>query len=274
MAKEWSEDDPRALAYIAILKAIETDGIFSYSLNFEALTILLSTYQSAVFDLMDIPLEAKEKFKNAYTDASLSYIRQRLRQKATKACHELLAESLTFAHTFVLQSAGAPASLVNKSKVSAKAFENVLIASRKSYIAPLKEHFLRGSGSESDYDLTELRDHYQSLLPKWRLAKKDAKRDQRYPVHKQNWRDRLSTYDLPDDLIEWLNQSEIERANILSSRTDLPHLQEKLANGYALTMPSEIALEHAARLCGTPAYYYSISHLFGLLKNTTIEKKS
>jgi hypothetical protein len=268
MAKQQSEDDPRVITFISILKAIETEEVFSYNLNFEALAVLLTAHYSATFDRNEIPLETKEKFTNAYTDACLSYLKQRLKQKAIKACQELLAESVTFAHTFVLQSAGAPASLVNKSKISAKTFEAVLIASRKSYIAPLKEHFLRGHiGSEADYDLTDLSSNYQPLLDKWQLAKDDAKRDQKHSVHKQNWRERLDTYQLPDDLIEWLNLSESEKADILSQRTDLPHLQEKLAKGYALVKPSEIALEHAARLCGADPYYYSVSHLFRLLKN-------
>lgn len=91
------------------------------------------------------------------------------------------------------------------------------------------------------------------------------KKAQKASLLKENWRKRIQgSYesDLPDDLVEWLNANEEERRVKLEARTDLEYLPKKLIDGYALCMPSEIALEHSARLCGAPPYYYSKSRLF------------
>jgi len=128
-------------------------------------------------------------------------------------------------------------------------------------------------GATPDYDLTNLPDHYPNLLNIWRSAKRDAIKAQKEPLLKENWRKRIQKsyeYDLPDDLIEWLNVNEQERQAKLMARSDLKHLTKKLKDGYVLSMPSDLAIEHAARLCGTPPYYYSKSHLQGILR----EKKA
>ena len=267
MTKDPSDDDPRFIAYKAILIAIKTDPVFSYSLDWDVLRNLIGKYYDATFALVEGRTEIIEKAKTANTEACVSYMQQRLSEKLIIACGELVAESFTFAQTFALQSLGAPASLVNRTKISAKVFESLLVANRQRYIAPLKEHFLRDHhGSEAAYDLAELASHYPELLRIWRLAKADAIRDQEHSQHKDTWRERLGSYRLPDDLVEWLNQSKPAIAATLSARTDLPHLQKRLENGYALTKPSEIALEHSARLCGAEPYFYSVAHLFKFLK--------
>ena len=120
-------------------------------------------------------------------------------------------------------------------------------------------------GTKPEYDLTKLPDYYRELLEIWQSAKRDAQKAQNDPLLKSNWRKRTqASYacDLPDDLIEWLNENEQERQVILGARTDLTYLPKKLLDGYVLCKPSEIAIEHSARLCGAPPYYYSISGLF------------
>lgn len=124
-------------------------------------------------------------------------------------------------------------------------------------------------GTKPDYDLINLPDHYPNLLKVWHSAKQDAKKAQKDPLLKENWRKRIQgsyEYDLPDDLIEWLNVNIQERQAKLMARSDLEHLTNKLKAGYMLIAPSDIAVEHSARLCGIPPYYYSISHLQRMLR--------
>ena len=128
-------------------------------------------------------------------------------------------------------------------------------------------------GMTPHYDLTNLPDHYPNLLKIWQAAKQDAKKAQKELLLKENWRKRIQgsyKYDLPDDLIEWLNTNEQERQAKLTGRSDLKYLPKRLKDGYVLTMPSDFAVEHSARLCGAPPYYYSKSHLQGILR----EKKA
>lgn len=125
------------------------------------------------------------------------------------------------------------------------------------------------SAMKPDYDLTQLPDYYRELREVWEAAKRDAQKAQTAPLLKENWRKRIQasySCDLPDDLIEWLNEDEEERRSILEARTDLKFLPKKLKEGYSVRKPSEIALEHSARLCGVPPYYYSIARLFEILR--------
>jgi hypothetical protein len=117
-------------------------------------------------------------------------------------------------------------------------------------------------GSNANYNLNGLLDFYKKLLPFWQQAKRDAHQAQHNPIKKSIWRELIRGYGLPDDLIEWLNKSEDEKTMKILGYSEFTYLQEKLKSGYALTKPSELALEHSARLCGVPPYYYSVSYLF------------
>ena len=124
-------------------------------------------------------------------------------------------------------------------------------------------------GVKPDYDLTKLPDYYHDLQRTWQSAKKDAQKAQNNPLLKSNWRKRIQVSysdDLPNDLVEWLNENEQERQAIFKTRTDLKYLPKKLKDGYVISKPSHLALEHSARLCGAPPYYYSIARLFEILK--------
>lgn len=88
---------------------------------------------------------------------------------------------------------------------------------------------MRG-GSEPDYDLSNLTNHYNELRSIWR----DAKSLYRRNSESRNWREmiRVEYTDLPLDLINRL---------VLQGES----------------RPSDLALEHAARLCGVPKNHYT-----------------
>lgn len=128
-------------------------------------------------------------------------------------------------------------------------------------------------GRKPNYDFTKLPDYYRVLREIWESAKEEAQKAQNDPLLKGNWRKRTQasySYDLPDDLIEWLNEDEQERQNIFKLRTDLKFLSKKLKDGYVISKPSEFALEHSARLCGVPPYYYSTARLFEIRKKQAL----
>jgi hypothetical protein len=125
-------------------------------------------------------------------------------------------------------------------------------------------------GSEALYDLTELPKYYQKLLSIWQAAAKDSKRDQKHSVYKKTWRERLSAYQLPDDLIEWLNIKPEDREHKLASHPFYGYLKFRREKSkgqedqlYELSTSRDIALEHSARLCGAEPYFYSTGYLKG-----------
>ncbi|HEX7174378.1 MAG TPA: hypothetical protein VF240_03740 [Pyrinomonadaceae bacterium] len=102
-------------------------------------------------------------------------------------------------------------------------------------------------------NLDELEEHYRSVLPMW----KDAKTLYKQNRNRETWRDivRAAQPDLKDydDLISRLSG----RLN------DLPeNIQAKLSEKGGDSKPSSIALEHAARLCGSEPYEYSVRYLY------------
>jgi len=103
--------------------------------------------------------------------------------------------------------------------------------------------------------------YYVDCLPAWRDAKIIYSQNKQRPA----WRKMIEAVHpkLPRDLVEWLGFKETLGAEAFP---ELPiaaskRLSKKLAEGYSLRNASEIALEHAARLCGYPEYEYSVSHL-------------
>lgn len=103
-------------------------------------------------------------------------------------------------------------------------------------------------GSDADYDLNQLKRFYYECLPKWQDAKRIYKDNRQ-----RNWQAIVKGEhsDLPDQLIKRLS--------------DPPNLPESelaiLAVKGGISKASDIALEHAARLCGVPAYHYTLAHL-------------
>jgi len=123
----------------------------------------------------------------------------------------------------------------------------------------------RKGGRESRFDLDALTEHYESLLPIWKEAKKDYKDTQKYPLKKARWVKVIdASFDLPSDLIARL--AEIP---------DLPdELLAKIAEKGGTSKPSDIALEHASRRCGAPPYEYAISSLWDQLRKYRIARSS
>jgi hypothetical protein len=80
--------------------------------------------------------------------------------------------------------------------------------------------------------------------------------------------------ELPSDLIEWLALSKVPDADgsYFPELSDASRnrLEQRLINeGYRLSTPHLIALEHSARLCGAPEYGYAIQ----TLKNALSEQR-
>ena len=136
-----------------------------------------------------------------------------------------------------------------------------------------KNHFdwrLYKGAKAFNCDFSRLPQYQRDLLPIWKDAKFQAIKDQKNPIRAKRWRESLKgAYDieLPDDLIEWLNISTEHRHEYLLSRTDLKYLKRRLKEGLVLSKPSEIALEHAARLCGTLPYKFAISSLWQIRRS-------
>lgn len=116
-------------------------------------------------------------------------------------------------------------------------------------------------GRESEYNFTTLSKNYRRELPNWQDAKKIYKRNR----SDQNWRkwikDKYKHFDI--DLIEWLS----DYPNLSSS------LQEE-GNLKGLTSePSDIAIIHAARLCGAPGYSLTVRRLHSIRKDQEASAK-
>jgi hypothetical protein len=128
---------------------------------------------------------------------------------------------------------------------------------------------------EGSYDLRDLADHYKALHPKWKLAIRDAKSAQKHTIQKNRWRKRIyEDYELPIDLIEWLNLDSVERERKLKQHDSYYQLRRRRKSStasddqqYELRVPRDLALEHAARLCGAPPYSYSVTHLKDLVNS-------
>ena len=129
--------------------------------------------------------------------------------------------------------------------------------------APIGE---RG-GSKPDYDLTHLGSHFESVYPLWQEAKRLYRQAQKTKekTRREKWRESIKIIytDLPDDLIERL-----AKVPTLSEEINIK-LQQKGGSSAS----ADIAAEHAARLCGAPAYHYSIRYLKGLLSKQGVSAK-
>jgi len=101
------------------------------------------------------------------------------------------------------------------------------------------------------YNLSELLNHYITVLPLWQDAK-DIYKDNR----NRNWKRIIDTVHpyLPDDLVARLSGNPADLSD---------EIKAKLAEKGGTSEPSDIAVEHAARLCGAPDYGYALSTLEG-----------
>jgi hypothetical protein len=110
---------------------------------------------------------------------------------------------------------------------------------------------LKRGGSKTDYDLTSLGSHYEKMLPVWKDAKAIWKKNR-----ERNWQAFIQSeyrdLQLPVDLIARLSGSPSHLSD---------DIKTKLSEKGGSASPSDIALEHAARLCGVSDYHYTLRHL-------------
>lgn len=97
--------------------------------------------------------------------------------------------------------------------------------------------------------------HYKKVLSVWQ----DAKLIYKQNCKRANWRDLVRAahpnVEFDDDLLSRLS----------GKLNDLPEeVQAKLSEKGGDSKPSSIALEHAARLCGSEPYQYSLRHLYNI----------
>jgi hypothetical protein len=121
---------------------------------------------------------------------------------------------------------------------------------------------VKHGGSKAKSDLSSLRGNFEKVYPSWR----DAKAIYRSNRNRKGWPGMVKAAypDLPDDLILRLGDP-----------PNLPEdLQAKVSDTGGTSKPSEIALEHAARLCNVPPYTYTIRHLSETLRKQRKAPKS
>jgi len=144
-----------------------------------------------------------------------------------------------------------------KFAVRAKNRENAVGTLIRANVQNIKQRIkapLRG-GSKAEYDWSQLSAYYRQQLPRWQDAK-----DSIYTPNSSDprWRKWVkSEYpDFDEDLIEWLSSNPKLPENILS---------EGRTKGMTST-PSDIAIMHSARLCGSDGYPRTIRRLHQIRK--------
>jgi len=166
-----------------------------------------------------------------------------------KTCQDMLVRSAA------LGGVDDKSALLSGVKDELNKFARDLIAERKA--------FLKGSISTfaSRPRMENLAEEYSRLHPIWQ----DAKSVYEQNSHRTHWRkmvkDAISDEQLPDDLIGRLS----------GKLNDIPEeMQAKLSEKGGAPKPSDIALEHSARLCGTAPYSLTIRRLYQLLEKRNI----
>jgi hypothetical protein len=125
-----------------------------------------------------------------------------------------------------------------------------LCATAGDKIATLSQVNRKRGGSKANYDLSNLESNYNLVYGKWKGAKEIYKQNK-----DRNWRGMISVEhpNLPDDLSTRVSGDPAD----LSDET-----KEALSKKGGTPAASDIALEHAARLCGAPPYRYTIGYLW------------
>lgn len=194
----------------------------------------------------DNALDELERFFYYFDDADkyLSHAASLLKEHITKKLDESLMEVLVEIEELTLRQVDNLSAAKAKEKT-----DRIRLLVKKAQHERIPPP-TRG-GSESDYDLSELANHYETVYPQWR----DAKKIYRQNKKRKNWQDMVKVaypfLSKHNDLIERL-----------AEHPDLPdkfiqRIDEKGFNG----TPSHIALEHAARLCKVPSWHYTVRHL-------------
>jgi len=132
------------------------------------------------------------------------------------------------------------------------------------YSFPMSERPLR----KGSYDLTPMRSFYPYLQRAWKLGKQAFNKSKTFP----NWRDTVKSVvrqELSSAPINRLDPDPktldrlVERlgtTNAALSDNQIADLKDRCDRGKTAT-PHELALDHAAHLCGVPLYRYGLRHL-------------
>jgi hypothetical protein len=194
----------------------------------------------------DNALDELERFFYYFDDADkyLSHAASLLKEQITRKLDESLMEVLAEIEELTLRQVDNLS--VAKAKEKTKRIRLLIEKARRERIPPP----VRG-GSESDYDLSELANRYETVYPQWKDAKEIYKQNKK----RKNWQDMVkAAHPLPpkpNDLIERL-----------AKHPNLPDgIRERIDEKGFNNTPSHIALEHAARLCGVPPWHYTFRHL-------------
>jgi hypothetical protein len=138
-------------------------------------------------------------------------------------------------------------------KEEVEKFAKDLVAERKA--------FLKGSLSQFSPKRVwreNLRETYRRLLPLWQDAKNFYEQNSHRPAWKLLVKGAITDEVLPDDLIGRLS----------GKLNDVPsEMQAKWSEKGGQDKPSDLALEHAARLCGKAPYELTIRRLYQVIED-------
>lgn len=128
------------------------------------------------------------------------------------------------------------------------------VNSHKAYI---NERLGIVRGRPGEYDLSQLPSHYNALRPVWKLAKRIFKDNQDC----ETWR-AMVVGEIKSKLSPTLVISDDDLNQLIERLGGLNIDQQQRLNGRNLqAAPSDLALDHAALLCGVPFYHYTLRHL-------------
>ncbi|MGI8731841.1 MAG: hypothetical protein ACR2LM_00870 [Pyrinomonadaceae bacterium] len=140
-------------------------------------------------------------------------------------------------------------------------FRNNHVSYHKAYI---NERLGISRGRIGDYDLTPLPFLYHRLLPVWQHAKKVFRSNSSYDT----WRETV-TREIEDKLksakLNQISSDKLSSDKITELVGRLAGLsaaeQQKLKDRKLKASPGDLALDHAALICGVPLYHYTLRHL-------------
>ena len=183
----------------------------------------------------------------AYTQHAWKLFREQVRPKIESALQELFIEVANQTRADMVDEIIVSPNGFTISYIDYERSDLIKGAIRFAERATKKRMKVKRGGKKPDYDLSRLSENYKAVYPIWKEAKKIYKQNR----NRKNWRAMVKVEypDLPDNLIERLADSDSYRA-----------------------IPSNIALEHAAQLCGAPPDHYTSKHLRTLVsKNGEVQ---
>lgn len=251
-----------AVEYGQIAAMFDAFGLTDYMTEMcgKLLDEFISTATSKKLDdsmgkIADIPLPAERRTEwiNGLARIAIRSFIEYLQPKLSHALLEHELEIKVLMRGFIEQAFNGFTGL--QSPVSAKKEADRLAAMIKAdRRAWLVGSLDRIAGKPS---FSQLAEHYQFLLPKWRDAKAVYKQNKRRAKWKEIVISAIEGVALPDDLLNRLPGPQAELAE---------DIQAALQRTGADSSPSNLAIEHAARLCGFKPYDNPVRGLFARIK--------